>query len=534
MNTIVVKEQVMDVVSDSQQNHIVYSGCQRSTQQVLSAQSSQLNPSPPQQTTFVYNPPSLQSVVDREIYVKAYLDVVVNQPLVFGVEDCLRAFPLNSITNITSVSINGESVSDNSGEKLAPLLTYGVTSQELDRTASTTPAQPDSYQQYNSWVTEGSARNPACFYGENSGCVSRGSFELEILSPTHFRCVVSEPLFISPLSQGFHGKVEGMVNVSELVVVLTHSQNVGRILSHSSNGNPITVVSTTFYRVPELLLTICTPPIDQPIPSLQQLPYQKPNQYVREMGNIAPGATQNIYSDTVRLSLIPEYIYLFAKHSQSTESFATSDSFLSIENVSVSWGNDTGILANASKEQLFQICQKNGCTLSWPAWSRFRGGVMAIRLGAEIGLQPFEAPGLSGSYTIQVNITFKNQSASTFNGSFYLVTMNSGVFSIAANVGRASLGGLTPEIILEARRSGRQMSHADYKRLSGGSFWTSLKSIINKVSGALAPVLGAVNPALGQIATGVRDLTGSGVPRAVMSDMSSGGRVVGGRQIRRR
>ena len=157
--------------------------------------------------------------------------------------------------------------------------------------------------------------------------VSRGAFDIQVISPTHIRAVVCEPIFVSPLSQGFHGPVEGLVNVNELVVNLTHTTNVGRVLSHSTNGNPITVVSTTFYAAPELLITSCTPPIDQKIPSLQMLPYSKPNQYIRQMPDIAAGASLNIYSDTIRISQVPRYIYLFAKHSQSSETFATSDSF---------------------------------------------------------------------------------------------------------------------------------------------------------------------------------------------------------------
>ena len=53
MKSFKVIAPVMNVKSDVDQNHIVHVGCQRSTQQVLTAQSFQLSPSPPQQSSWV-------------------------------------------------------------------------------------------------------------------------------------------------------------------------------------------------------------------------------------------------------------------------------------------------------------------------------------------------------------------------------------------------------------------------------------------------------------------------------------------------
>lgn len=515
MQSIKVVAPVMRITSDVEQSHIVHVGCQRSTQVVLTAQSFQLGPSPPQQSSWVYNPPSLSTITDRQIYVRAYLEVTTNAPMVLGVEDGLRSFPLNSIVDVTTVQINGESVSDNTQNKLQALLTYGVLPDELDKASSTSPCYPDQYQEYSDWQTHGSGRNPLAFFGENSANISRGAFEVQVVSPTVVRFVVCEPIFVSPMSQGFHGKVEGMINVNELTVNLQHTSNVGRVWSHSANGNAVTVVGCSFYQAPELLITSCTPPLDQMLPSLQMLPYSKPNQYVRQMPTLSAGSSLQIYSDTIRLSQIPRYIYVFAKHSESTQSFATSDSFLSIENISVQWGNSSGLMSSASKQHLYEIARKNGCTLSYPQWSKFRGSVLALELGVDIGLESFEAPGLNGAYTVQMQVTFKNQSSMAFTGDFYLITMNEGIFSIAPNTARASLGNLTVDQILAARSSKNELSNMHYKQLVGGSFWSSLKSIVNKVSGALAPVLGAVNPALGQIASGVRDLTGGQINTAM-------------------
>jgi hypothetical protein len=531
METIKVMSSVINVKSDVEQNHLVHLGCQRFTPQVLTAQSFQVSPSQPVQTSFVYNPPSLQSIVDRQMYVRAYIDITTDQPMVLGVEDCLRQFPLSSIVEVSTISINGESVSDNTQSKLHALLTYGNTPADRDRSSSVSPCQPDQYQQYSSWTTLGSARNVACFYGENSAEQSRGGFPVEVISPTRIRAVVCEPIFVSPMVQGLSGTAqEGMVNVNEFTLNLRHSSNVGRVLSHSTNGNAITAVSVSFYQAPELLISVYTPDLLQRIPELQILSYSKPNEYIRQMSPILAGASQNVFSDTIRLSQIPRYIYLFARRSDATSTFATADSFCSIENISVQWGNDSGLLSSATKQQLYEINRRSGSNLSWAQWSQYRGSVLALELGRDIGLQSFEAPGVNGAYTIQVQVNFKNQSNSTFTGQFYLVTLNQGTFSISPNTARSSLGGLTPEQVLASRNS-PEMTRDNYEGLHGGSFWSSLKNIVNKVATAVAPALTAYNPALGSIATGVAGLTsgsGMGMNQAVMSALPSGGRRVGG------
>ena len=522
IQTVKMMAPVINVKQDLEMNHVISLGCQRYTPQVVTAQSWQ-STGPPIQSSFVYNPPSLQSITDRKIFVRSYVDIVTDQPMVLGLEDSLRAFPVNSIVDVTTISINGESVSDNTQSKLHAMLCYGNSPEERTKSVSVAPAQPDQFQQYNSWTTEGSARNTAAYYGEVQGEMSRGAFPVQVLSSTHIRAVVTEPIFVAPMNQGFGPQVEGFVNVNELTVNLRYSSNVGRVLSHSSNGNVITNVTVTFYQSPELLLDVYTPALTQPIPQLQILPYNKLNEYVRTMSDLASGASVQVYSDTIRLSQIPKYIYLFARRSDATSTFGTCDSFPSIESVSISWGNSSGLLAGASKQTLFEISRRNGCNLSWVQWSKQRGAVLAIELGKDIGLEDFEAPGLNGAYTFQSQVTFSNQSESSMSCQFYVVTVNQGTFSIAPNSARASLGGVTPEMVLAARNS-PEVVRSEYESLHGSGFWSSLKNIIHKVSSFASPILSTINPALGMISSGVSQL----------SAPSDGGRRIGAGMVRRR
>ena len=530
MQSVLVQEPRIAVRSDLEKNHVVLKGASRVTHTVNTADSYQLSVAPVN-AQWSITPPSNQTIVDRFIRVRYYLEITATGGnFVPYSRDALRQFPVSSIIDVTSVSINGEVVSDNTRRKLHAMLTYGNTADDRAKSWSTTTCMPDTYQKYADWAAPagGSGRNPLSAYGENPNEPPRGGFEYESSSATVIRVIVTEPLFISPMYQGLGHQEEGFVNVNDLNVNLRFSSDVGRAWSHDST-TAMTSVATTFYQAPELLVTYLTPDMTQPIPELQLLPYQKSNEYVRTMSSMPAGASATVFSDTIRLSQIPRKLYLWAKRKENVENFTTSDSFPSIERVSVSWGNQSSLLASATKQDLFEISRRNGCNLDYPSWSKKRGSVLCLSMGTDIGLSDSEAPGVQGSYNIQVEITFKNNDTAAFDGEFILCACNEGVFSLGPNVARASLGNLTPQQVLQANEPGNvEVHHAAYADIEGGSFWSSLKNIVHKVASVATPILGAVAPEFAPLAQGIASATGSGY-----SGGRKGGRLSGG-MIRRR
>ena len=57
------------------------------------------------------------------------------------------------------------------------------------------------------------------------------------------------------------------------------------------------------------------------------------------------------------------------------------------------------------------------------------------------------------------------------------MAVNEGVFTVAPNVGRASLGGVSPQKVMAATES---MEKEDHSNIEGGGFWHSAKSIVKK------------------------------------------------------
>jgi hypothetical protein len=398
---------------------------------------------------------------------------------------------------------------------------------------------PDMYQQYADWQTYGSARNPLAEYGENSAEIARGGFDVQVVDARTLRYVFTEPIMVSPFYGGLGHQEEGFANVNQFQINYRWKSDIGnKVWSHSAAGNAITAVTATFYQAPEILTTFLTPDLTQEIPLLQTLPYHKPQEFIKSVPQLAAGQSTRVVSDTIKLNQVPRRMYFFVRRSRQTSTFAKTNTFTRIDRISLNWVNQAGLLTNATSQDLYEMSVRNGLNLSWVEWSKHRGGVLCIELGKDVGLPDDSAPGVQGQYTFQVELDITNLSGEAFDGEFYSIALLEGVFQISENSGYASLGNLTPELVLDARNS-PELSFDQYENLKGGGFFSGLKSFINKVargvqSGAdvaekVLPGLAAAMPQFAPVAAAlpaVRSVAGA-------ARRATGGRLAGGQIISR-
>ena len=528
METILVKEPRVNVKADVEKNHGVLMGAMRVNQQINPADSWGSPGTQPVQALWTINPPSSQTILDKNCKIRAYFEITTDQDLQLGTNDALRQFALSSLCDVLSVQINGENISDNCSDKLHAMLCYGNNANDRNYQASTTTTMPDNYKRYSDWSVYGSGKNPLAAYGENSAEDPRGGFPVQVISPRVFRVVLAENILLSPFLGPFSPQDEGFVNINQINISYRWKSNLSQILSHSSLGNAITSVSVTMYQAPEILTTYLTPELTQAIPQLQVLPYYNSQDYIKNIGTLVDGAGTRVISDSIRLSQIPRKLYLFCRHQRSTSNQNTADSFLKITGLSVLWNNQSGLFSGATDQDLFEISKRNGLNLTYPQWSKYRGGVMCIEFGKDIGLLDNEAPGCQGQYTMQIQLDVVNDSGESAAWEFYQVFMMEGTFSISENFARASLGNLNNQMVLQTKMSGREVDYHHYVSLTGGSFWSGLKSFVNKIATGvgsvarfIAPAITAIAPEFSPIVAGV-----SGLSSAVQN--ATGGRLAGG------
>ena len=544
MQYVNVYEPISNVTSDVQRTHIVYSGGHYYNHQIYTADS--WSSSLTAQTLFTINPPSTQTIMDRNVKIRCYFEVTVDADLKLTLDDSLRQFPINSLIDNLIIQINGTTLSENVADKIHALMTYGNNMQTRNDSCSISLAQPDQFQEYADYATLGTARNVCAAYGENSAEPSRGSCTTIVLDPVtplrKFRVVLTEPIITSPFESPFcKDKEEGFVNINQMNFTFRWVQNVSRILSHSILGNPINVVSVTMYSPPQLLVLYVTPAMGQVLPSVQTLFYHKTLDYIKVQPTILPGASALYISDSIKMSQILESLLFFVRRNRSLMNHTTSDSFCRIDNVNILYNNQSSLLSTATSDQLYEITKRNGSNLSYAAFNKFRGGVMKINFGKDIALIEGEAPGMQGQYTIQLQIQYTNTSNTTLVTPEAFLCLNMvGMVQIMENACVISLGNLNKEIVTEVQSSGGQISHADYMNLQGGSFLSGLKNFFNKVSKFISPVAHALSnvpmlaPYAGPIATvadAVKTATGG---KLKGKGLSGGGLSGGSRRMSRR
>jgi hypothetical protein len=442
MQPVRVLEPRTDIKADVEQNHVVLQGGMRITHQVNNADSSNNT-----QSLWSVYPPSPQTIVDRLVKVRLVLKLTLNTRVDREIGPVsLRQFPLHSILDVLTVQINGESISDNVGDKIHAMLCYGNTPEDRNKTWSQTASQPDQFMVYQAVNVEGSARNTFAKYGENVVETSRGGFPVVYANEDgkdvgEFTWTITEPLLLSPFYTGLGGQQEGFVNVNQFNFSLRYKDLREAI---KANVN-LDINSVDIVGQPQLLTTYITPDLTQPIPTLQTLPYYKTLDYIKDVGTYNRGTqVNNFQSDTIRLSQIPRKLYVFIRRKRNTvktgddpdQVYKTEDTYAYINRMSILWNNQSGLLANASAQDLHEISVRNGCNLSWTQWAEQRGSVMCIEFGKDIGLLDNEAPGVRGQHVIQISTDFKTLSENGWQGEAFYIFAMEGTFQISENVGK--------------------------------------------------------------------------------------------------
>lgn len=529
--TVKVVEPRVAISADQSKNHVVLSGGLRVTETSLTADSwGSPNAPPSSQITFNIFPPSTTTMVDRYFKLRLYIRVITDQAMQLGLNDALRCMPFSALIDVLTVQINGESISDNVADHLYPMRFYGVPIEANQLSPSVSPSYPDMYQEYSHWnlppPNGGSAKNCLAGYGENQFDTRGGFPVVEAEDQKSFTTIITEGIYMSPFLCGYGSQEEAMVNVNQISLNFRLKTDYQRILSHSTAGNAITNVQLQFTQAPEVLVTFITPDLRMQIPPVQILPYYKPLDFVKNIGDVAPGASVNVIGDSIKLSQIPRRMYLWCKISRNDESFETADNFLRLDSISLLWANQNGLFASARPTDLYEISRRNGMERSWPQWSKFTGSVFCAEFGKDIGLLDSEAPGVQGQYNLQVQATFTNTGTNTYEYQFFQMFLLEGTFSISENQARATLGNLTNAAVLAAKQVPveQALSYNQYEGLQGGNFFTSLKGFLNKLSTgvsqalpAVAPVLASAFPGLapalpviGAVSEATRALTGQG------------------------
>jgi len=312
----------------------------------------------------------------------------------------LRAFPMQSCCNNVQVIINGATTTLNAQQTLSALqrtLPYGWIKQQ----ALECPAMADNQAYFGNCVdgTYGGAgvasghSNQVFSSATNSDGATRGSFQATSVTMAAniatYLFDISESILISPFT--IYDDEVWLSNINTMSLQFNYSSLLDMIEYANQTVAPATAVTCTITN-PRLELTYMQLNPDLvSIPRVTTLPYENIVYFPKNNGsgyNLTVTTPFQLNTDTLRLSSLPERIYIFARPPISARAAAApsaqADSFISLGNqdgtagLSISIGTRTGLLASASNKTLFRMSKKNGYRGTYFDWMYGSGGLLII------------------------------------------------------------------------------------------------------------------------------------------------------------
>lgn len=497
--------------------------------------------------------PSENIVIDREILIQSTLTFRVSlggvpdgeQAFQYGLTDSVQAFPLNSLFTTTQCTINNCSISTNTQDVL-PMLMRMNDKRQLSRYNSMTPSMPDcAYGQYRSGV--GSNNNPLASYtnnGYDEDFMPRGAYPVtvsvlhQIFGGGTDTSVIStsaqdtwvititgqftEPfLALSPWINSMPSNQAGLVGVNNMSWVLNIDSSCKRLFS-TANTQIVSVGGqpTLSSYITGIQLGSATQPVGFAntrllfnFLSLQPEQYAKIQtknvvsfldypRYLTTFTNsvqLVPRATATITSQSIQLNQVPDLILITARVPMSQQTPAYTSSFLSIEGISVNFNNASGLLASATRNDLFKLSSRN---MSAQSYYEFQGKSVANdnatgtvadvpTTGSLLVLNPvydFSLPSyLSssslGQYQFQFNLRVTNQFDYTIVPELCIITVNSGLFTTQQGTSQIFTGILSKAQVLDAKAQSPvpDLDSETYRRLVGGAMGNMGMSNVHKM-----------------------------------------------------
>ncbi len=426
-----------------------------------------------------------------------------------------RAYPLSSNMNTLQIDLNNTSFSINMSDTIQALLRYHNPDYLADGDMSLTPSKMDNTQQYSD--TTNSNFNPLASVvdsGLSQGSNGRGAFPLVsqvnnistgIGNDTTAQQVFNfcEDLFLSPMLFGTTCQESGFIGLQTFQLTINWLNDLSRMISHNPAVSTFSSIIVTLGQ-PTLLFRYITPSPLEKIPRFKNYPYYEIQRYPTDANSaIASGASVILSSSNIQLNSIPRMMYIFARKRNSDLTNLDTDTFLSIEKVSINWANNSGLLSNATKRDLYEMSKKNGCNLNWRAWSGENtffnsggtvqqingvGSVLAVEFGTDLAVGIDEAPGLNGTYQLQMEVNLTNRSANSVTPTLYVVVSNEGVFTIENNSAYSQVGVISRQDVLNAQKQ-KGINYNDLRYMAGASFFRSLSRGLKRIYKKASPIV---------------------------------------------
>jgi hypothetical protein len=225
-----------------------------------------------------------------------------------------------------------------------------------------------------------------------------------------------------------------------------------------------------------------------------------------------------VQSQNIQINNIPDYFIVYVREPLSSQNSATSNYFLPVDNVSITFNNKSGILSNATQQQLFQISKKNGSGQNFSEFQGYAlnpytgtnsyttaptinsGGIPSVGYGAYVptvgSLLVFNPSydfglgggllvnGSQGNFNFSISVNTGNQQSYSFTPELVILTIQSNVITTINGVTQVNSGIMTQSLVakaLESREHITPLDEKEYARMIGSGHALESKLIVHKL-----------------------------------------------------
>ena len=319
-------------------------------------------------------------------------------------------------------------------------------------------------------------------------------------------------MFLSPFANSENDKA-GFLGINNMVLNINIDNSCRRLWS-SATGY-ITNIQLTSFTNSKILMNFLSLQSEQygKISARNILPYLDMPRFLWQVGTLQPLPAGQLITPTtqgtrvsfnnIQLNQIPDLMIICCRQTMATQNWNNSSHFFSINNISINFNNQSGILSSANSTQLYLLSQKNGSSQTYVEWngqatasnSATGKGVYAPTMGSllilnpsvDFGLQSFYSASSGGQYNFQMDMNVTNQSSEALQAEICLVCVNSGMFITENGTSTTQTGILTKEAVLDAKSKPATVDTNMYHRLVGGALHRlrQLPHLYNKSAGAM-------------------------------------------------
>lgn len=461
----------------------------------------------------------------------------------WGLTEALSAFPLQSLFTTVQTTINNASTSVNL-QDILPMILRMNDNRKLARYNSMTPSLPDcQWGAFNQAVNVvgpiANSNNNVLSSLNNNGYDNdfqpRGSYPVTLLGITHnvtgggvdnslvstnvldtwvigLSVNVTEPfLALSPFTNCMPQSSQsgsGLIGINNMSIVCNVDNTAKRLLGTANtevNGGNISGYissislgynvggnSVPAFQNSRLLFNFQTLSSMQysKISSKCIVPYTDYPRYLTTFTNnevMAPkpaaSSLRTLTSQNLQLNQVPGLVMISVRVPMSQQNWNNTSSFLTIKNISINFNSQSGLLASATQQDLYNISYRNGCAQSYYEWAGYNnnfvngapnstvvqtGSLLVLNPALDFSLPEFLSAGSLGQFSFQFNITVENNYEFNVTPEICIITKNDGLFVTQQGTSVIYTGILDKTTVLRTKEQEASLDYQTHQRLVGG------------------------------------------------------------------